>query len=62
MKTIQEYLQEQLYQDLSFNYNIINESGGLYDGQIELSTYIVNKIIDKHDNKYVFIQIILLIK
>lgn len=36
MKTIQEYLQEQLYQDLSFNYNIINESGGLYDGQIEL--------------------------
>lgn len=39
MKTIQEYLQEQLYQDLSFNYNDINESGGLYDGQIELCTY-----------------------
>lgn len=54
MKTIKEYLQEQLYQDLSFNYNNINESGGLYDGQIELSTYIVNKIINTNTDKYIF--------
>lgn len=54
MKTIQEYLKDQLYQDLSYTYNNIDESGGLYDGQVELATYIVNSIIDSLDSKYEF--------
>lgn len=54
MKTIQEYLKEQLYQDLSYTYSNIDESGGLYDGQLELATYIVNNIIDSLDSKYEF--------
>ena len=54
MKTIQEYLKDQLYQDLSYTYNNIDESGGLYDGQVELATYIVNNIIDSLDSKYEF--------
>lgn len=54
MKTIQEYLKEQLYQDLSYTYDNIDESGGLYDGQVELATYIVNNIIDSLDSKYEF--------
>ena len=54
MKTIQEYLNDQLYQDLSYIYNNIDESGGLYDGQIELATYIVNNINDSQKNIYEF--------
>lgn len=54
MKTVQEYLKDQLYQDLSYTYNNIDEAGGLYDGQVELATYIVNNIIDSLDNKYEF--------
>ena len=54
MKTIQEYLKEQLYQDLSYTYNNIEESGGLYDGQVELATYIVNNIQDSLKDKYEF--------
>lgn len=54
MKTVQEYLKDQLYQDLSYTYNNIDEAGGLYDGQVELATYIVNNIIDSLDSKYKF--------
>lgn len=54
MKTIQEYLKEQLYQDLSYTYNNVEESGGLYDGQIELATYIINNIQDSLKDKYEF--------
>lgn len=54
MKTIQEYLKEQLYQDLSYTYSNIDESGGLYDGQVELATYVVNYILESYNDKYEF--------
>ena len=47
MKTIKEYLEDQLYQDLCYTYVEIDESGGLYDGQLELSTKITNDIENK---------------
>ena len=53
MKTLIDYLQEQLYQDLCYNCNQINENGGLYNGQIELATYIMNDI-EKNLNKQSF--------
>ena len=54
MKTILDYLKEQLYQDLSYTYNNVDESGGLYSGQIKLSTYITNHIQETLKNKYEF--------
>lgn len=50
MKMIQEYLKEQLYQDLCYKCGQINEVGGLYDGQIELASYIMDDI-EKNINK-----------
>ena len=40
MKSINEYLEDQLYQDLCYIDTEIDESGGLYEGQLELSTKI----------------------
>lgn len=51
MKDIDKYLKEQLYQDLCFIYNI-NETGGLYPGQIKLAAFITNEIIDKGNEKH----------
>lgn len=53
MKTIIDYLQERLYQDLCYNCCQVNETGGLYDGQIELATYIMNDI-EKNKDKQKF--------
>ena len=50
MKSIKEYLEDQLYQDLCYIYTEIDESGGLYDGQLELSTKITNDIENKLSN------------
>ena len=43
MKTIKNYIKEQLHEELCYMYDDINESGGLYKGQIELlSFYVMN--------------------
>lgn len=48
MKTIQEYLQEQLYQDLAFNYNAnysVNKVIKLLEFKIEETIKKINKNI-----------------
>lgn len=51
MKTIKDYLQEQLYQDLCYKCSQVDEAGGLYDGQIELASYIMNDLEKNKDKK-----------
>ena len=50
MKDLLDYIQESLYQDLCYTYNVIDESGGLYDGQIDLAAKITNDIVNHNDN------------
>ena len=54
MKSLFNYLQEQLYQELCYIYNQIDESeGGLYKGQLELASFLVDKCenyIKEHKN------------
>ena len=45
MKHITSFLKEQQYRDLCYIYQNVNESGGLYDGQIELATHITDDIV-----------------
>ena len=48
MKDLLDYIQESLYQDLCYTYNVIDESGGLYDGQIDLAAKITNDIVNNN--------------
>ena len=54
MKSLFNYLQEQLYQELCYIYNQIDESeGGLYKGQLELASFLLDKCenyIKEHKN------------
>ena len=40
MKTIKEYILNNLKEELSYDYREINENGGLYDGQLELASFL----------------------
>lgn len=53
MKTIKDYLQEQLYQDLCYKCSQVDEAWGLYDGQIELASYIMDDL-ERHKDKKSF--------
>lgn len=57
MKTIKNYIEDKLHEDLSYIYQDINESGGLYNGQIELVSFLCDefsKYIKTHkDNEFV---------
>ena len=47
MKTIKNDIKEQLHEELCYMYNDINESGGLYKGQIELVYFLCDEMLDK---------------
>lgn len=54
MKPIKNYIKEKLHEELSYMYDDINESGGLYKGQIELVSFLCNDFesyISKHKDK-----------
>ena len=54
MKTIKNYIKEQLHEELCYMYDDINESGGLYKGQIELVSFLCDEFesyISKHKDK-----------
>lgn len=58
MKHLRDYIKEQLHTYLCNDYKYIDEGGGIYDGQIELSQFIVKKIYDtyyeKNNNNFEF--------
>jgi len=56
MKIIKDYLREQLYQDLCYKCFQVNEAGGLYDGQIELASYIMDDLERHKDKKSIEIK------
>lgn len=54
MKTIKNYIKEQLHEELCYMYDNINESGGLYKGQIELVSFLCDDFesyMTKHKDK-----------
>ena len=54
MKNIKNYIKEQLHEELCYMYDDINESGGLYKGQIELVSFLCDEFesnISKHQDK-----------
>ena len=50
MKSLKEYINENLHHDLSIIYMNIDESGGLYDGEIQLASFIADNIIETYNN------------
>ena len=46
MKNITEYIIDQIKEEISYKYKEINESGGLYKGQIELATFLTDNFFN----------------
>lgn len=54
MKGIRNYIEDKLHEDLSYIYQNIDESGGLYKGQIELVSFLCDefeKYVNTHKDK-----------
>ena len=47
MKALQDYIKYLLHEELCNVYEYIDEGGGIYDGQIELTKYITELIYNK---------------
>ena len=56
MKNLNQYIIDQLKEELSYDFKEINESGGLYKGQLELSSFLCddfeNKLNSTKDNEF----------